>query len=179
MLVLNFNPFPILETKRMVLQRVSVDDAEDLFLLRTNEDAMKFINKALPKSIADIHELIAKMNDNSMRIQWAMALKTENKLIGTIGYHIIDKDHHRAELGYMLHPMQWNKGLMSEAIKAVIDFGFNELGLHSIEARINPANDASAKILMKHEFIKEGYFKESYLFEGTFFDSEIYGLLKK
>ncbi|MEO7265230.1 MAG: GNAT family N-acetyltransferase [Ferruginibacter sp.] len=178
MLVLNFDPFPILETERMILRAVSLEDAEDMFFLRTNEDAMKFINKALPKSIADILELVAKMNDNTMRIQWAMALKTDNKLIGTIGYHIIDKDHHRAELGYMLHPMQWNKGLMSEAIQAVLDFGFNKLGLHSIEARINPANNASSKILLKHNFVKEGYFKESYLFEGTYFDSEIYGLVK-
>jgi ribosomal-protein-alanine N-acetyltransferase len=119
------------------------------------------------------------MNDNTMRIQWAMSLKTDNKLIGTIGYHIIDKDNHRAEIGYMLHPLQWNKGLMSEAIQAVVDYGFNELGLHSIEARINPANEASSKILQKYGFIKEGYFKENYFFEGRFYDSEIYSLLKK
>ncbi len=179
MLVLNFDPFPVLETKSMILRKVSIDDAEDMFLLRTNEDAMKYINKSLPKSMNEIHEMIARMNDNTMRIQWAMTLKADNKLIGTIGYHIIEKEHHRAEIGYMLHPSQWNKGLMSEAIQSVVDFGFNKLGLHSIEARINPANNASSKILQKHGFIKEGYFRESYLFEGKFYDSEIYGLLKK
>lgn len=106
-------------------------------------------------------------------------IKKEDTLVGTIGYHIIEKEHYRAEIGYMLHPKLWSKGLMSEAISVVLDFGFNQMGLHSIEARINPANKQSAKILTKHSFIKEGYFKENYFYNGTFWDSEIYSLLKR
>ncbi len=61
----------------------------------------------------------------------------------------------------MLHPVNWNSGLMSEAITAVIDFGFNQIKLHTIEARINPANVASSKILLKHSFIKEDTLKKA------------------
>jgi len=179
LLELNFDPFPVLETDRLMLRKISMDDAEYLFHLRTNEDAMKYINKPLPKSIDAVKELITKMNDNSVRIQWAVTSKKEDTLVGTIGYHIIEKEHYRAEIGYMLHPKLWSKGLMSEAISVVLDFGFNQMGLHSIEARINPANNQSAKILSKHFFIKEGYFKENYFFEGNFLDSEIYSLVNR
>ena len=174
----NFEPFPTLQTQRLILRKISNEDAEDLFQLRNNDDAMKYINKARPQSIDETKELIAKMNDISQRIQWAITSKEDDKLIGTIGYHVIYKEHHRAEIGYMLHPAQWGKGIMSEAIAAVLDFGFNHIGLHSIEARINPINKASSKILLKHAFEKEGYFKQSFFYQGTYIDSEIYSLIR-
>lgn len=79
----------------------------------------------------------------------------------------------------MLHPQYWNKGLMSEAISKVIDFGFNEMKLHSIEAVINPANNVSRQVLKKFDFIKEAYFKEKFFFEEKFWDQEVYSLLNK
>ena len=119
------------------------------------------------------------MNEITERIQWAIALKTENKIVGTIGYHRIEKEHYRAEVGYMLHPDYWNTGLMTEALKVIIDFGFDEMNLHSIEGNINPNNAVSRKILEKFGFVKEAYFKENYFFNGKFFDSEVYSLLKR
>ena len=175
---LNLSPFPVLETDRLLLRKILLDDAEDIFLLRTNADAMKYIHKPKLNSIDDAKEIIKKMNEPD-RIQWGIILKNENKIIGTIGYHRIEKDHYRAEIGYMLHPLYWNTGMMSEAIIKVIDFGFNEMKLHSIEAIINPGNTISRKILKKFNFIKEAYFKENFFFEGEFFDSEVYSLVKK
>jgi ribosomal-protein-alanine N-acetyltransferase len=154
-----------------------VDDAEDMFLLRTNEDAMKYIKKPKLKSVDGAVELIKVMN-NPDRIQWGITVKKENKIIGIIGYHRIEKEHYRAEIGYMLHPQYWNTGLMSEAITKVIDFGFDEMKLHSIEAIIDPGNVVSRKILQKFNFIKEAYFKGNFFFEGKFFDSEVYSLVK-
>ncbi len=175
---LNFDPFPVLETKRLILRKISMNDAEDMFHLRTNEDAMKYINKPKLTSIDDAKEIIKKMNDPD-RIQWGITLKNKNKIIGTIGYHRIEKEHYRAEIGYMLHPQYWNTGLMSEAIAKVINYGFNEMKLHSMEAIINPGNTISRKILQKFYFIKEAYFKENFFFEGEFYDSEVYSLVKK
>ena len=175
---LNFDPFPVLETERLILRKISMDDAEDMFHLRTNEDAMKYINKPKLTSIDDAKEIIKKMNDPD-RIQWGITLKTSDTIIGTIGYHRIEKEHYRAEIGYMLHPQYWNTGLMSEAITKVINYGFDEMKLHSIEAIINPGNTISRKILKKFNFIKEAYFKENFFFEGKFYDSEVYSLVKK
>ena len=176
MLELNFDPFPLLETERLLLRKVCLDDAEDMFLLRTNAQIMQYIHRARAASIEDAKELIKKMNEPD-RIQWGITLHNNDTLIGTIGYHSILKEHYRAEIGYMLHPGYWNKGLMSEAIAAVIDYGFNEMKLHSIEAIIDPANDVSRKTLQKFNFIKEAYFKENFFFVGNFLDSEVYSLL--
>jgi ribosomal-protein-alanine N-acetyltransferase len=175
---LMFDPFPVIETERLLLRKVSMDDAEDVFFLRTNEEAMKYINKPKLLSIDDAKELIKKMNVPD-RIQWGITLHSANKIIGTIGYHKIEKEHYRAEIGYMLDPQYWNTGLMSEALAKAIDFGFTKMNLHSIEAIINPGNKASRMILKKFNFIKEGYFKENFFFEGKFYDSEVYSLVKK
>ena len=174
---LMFDQFAVIETERLLLRKVVMDDAEDIFLLRTNEAAMKYINKPKLITIDDAKELIKKMNEPD-RIQWGITLKNENKIIGTIGFHRIEKEHYRAEIGYMLDPEYWNKGLMSEAINKVIAFGFSQMNLHSIEAVINPGNTISRKVLQKFSFSKEAYFKENFFFEGEFYDSEIYSLLK-
>src|SRR3954470_731092 len=103
MLEFNFsNPFPALETDRLMLRQVTLHDAEDMFSLRTNEDTMKYINKPKPKVVADVIELINRMNELTERIQWAITIKEQPKLIGTIGYHRVEKDHYRAEVGYMI-----------------------------------------------------------------------------
>ena len=78
----------------------------------------------------------------------------------------------------MLNPKFWKKGIMKEALLRVIDFGFDEMKLHSIEANINPDNEASAKILESTGFVKEAYFKEDFFFEGTFRDTIIYSRLQ-
>ena len=77
----------------------------------------------------------------------------------------------------MLHPNYWRRGLMQEAICAVVAYGFKTLKLHSIEGRINPLNLASANILSKCGFVKEAHFKEDFLFHGRFEDTAIYSLL--
>lgn len=177
MVSLNFEPFPVLETERLVLRKISMEDAADMFVLRTNEAAMKYINKPKLNSIEDAKDLINKMNEPE-RLPWGITLKNENKIIGTIGFHRVEKEHYRAEIGYMLDPGYWNTGLMSEAIAKVINFGFNEMKLHSIEAIINPGNTISRKILQKFNFIQEAYFKENFFFEGKFYDSEVYSLIR-
>jgi len=180
MLDLNFNPFPIIETERLILRRIILEDAPDYFLLRSNVDAMKHICKPLQTSIEETKALIDKVNEMinfNEGIGWAVCFKNENIMIGTVSFHKIAKDHYRAEMGYMLHPKYWRQGIISEAIKAIIDFGFNELKFHSIEAHIDPENTGSEKILQKFNFIKEAYFKENYFYNGQFKDTAVYSLL--
>ena len=181
LLDLSFQPFPVIETDRLILREVTLDDAEAFFQLRTNIDAMRFLDKYLPKKIEEIQELIGKIIEGIQKnesIGWAICMKGNPSLLGTIGYHRIYKEHYRAEIGYMLQPAYWNKGIMSEAITKILDFGFNNMKLHSIEAHINPNNDASKSILKKFKFIKEAYHKENYFFNGKFLDTEIYSLLR-
>jgi ribosomal-protein-alanine N-acetyltransferase len=69
------------------------------------------------------------------------------------------------------------KGIMQEAMSAVIKYGFEKMNLHSIEANVNPANESSIKLLERNDFIKEAYFKENYFYDGKFLDTAIYSLL--
>ncbi|MBI3521003.1 MAG: GNAT family N-acetyltransferase [Bacteroidetes bacterium] len=180
MLELNFDPFPILETERLVLRRTTLDDAQDYFALRSNVDAMKHIAKPLQTSIEETKTLIYKINEMisfNDGISWAVCLKTDPKMIGSVSFHRIEKDHYRAEIGYMLHPSFWKQGIISEAVEAIIDYGFKQLHFHSIEAHIDPANIGSEKILKKHKFVQEAYFKENYYFAGQFLDTAVFSLI--
>ena len=180
MLQLNFDPFPILKSERLLLRKITMEDAEDFFVLRSDVNAMKYIDRPKPGSIQDIYELVAKISAGIQKnesIGWAITLKDKPGMVGSMGFHLIEQENYRAEIGYMLHPSCWNKGYMSEAIKIAIEYGFNEMKLHSIEAKINPENTASARLLKKNQFTKEAYYRENYFFNGKFLDTEIYSLL--
>jgi ribosomal-protein-alanine N-acetyltransferase len=180
MLELNFDPFPVIETERLVLRRTTLDDANDYFYLRSSPEAMKHICKPLQKSVEETKEMIYKINEMiafNDGISWAVCLKNNSKMIGSVSFHRIYKDHYRAEIGYMLHPDFWRLGIISEAVEAIISYGFNILKFHSIEANIDPTNIGSEKLLQKFNFVKEAYFKENYFFNGSFLDTAVYSLI--
>jgi ribosomal-protein-alanine N-acetyltransferase len=180
MLEINFKPFPVLTTERLVLRKKTKDDVHELFFLRSDEHVMKYLDRPKARSIEDAAGFIDMINnalENNEGITWGISLKDDPKLIGNIGFWRIEKGNYRAEIGYALHPAYHKKGIMYEAMKAVLNYGFNVIGLHSVEANINPANTASAKLLEKTGFIKEAHFRQNYFFEGKFLDSVIYSLI--
>ncbi|WP_413668718.1 GNAT family N-acetyltransferase [Mucilaginibacter sp. Mucisp86] len=175
-----FNPFPVLTTERLVLRRFTYNDAADLFEMRSNETVMQYIHRPINKTIDDAIGLIAVIEDllgKNDGVTWCICLKSSDKYIGSIGFWRIEKDNHRAEIGYLLNPAYQGQGIMQEAVTAVIDYGFNLLKLHSIEARVSPDNVASIKLLLKNKFVHEAYFKEDHLFNGRFEDTVVYSLL--
>jgi len=180
MLTLNFTPFPTLTTKRLLLRQIIAEDAPELFFMRTDDRVMKYIERPRPKNIDEtitFINMIADLREKNEIITWGITLKDEPKLIGTVVYLNIKKEHHRAEFGYALHPDYWRKGIMHEVAEAVLAYGFNVMKLHSIEANINPENTGSQKLLEKCGFVREAYFKENFFWEGKFLDSAIYSLL--
>lgn len=182
MLTINFTPFPNLETERLLLRRVDNNDVNEIFSLRSNAETMKYIPRPLVKNIEDALEHIAMIDskiETNDGINWAITLKGNTKLIGVIGHYRVKPEHFRAEIGYMLLPEFQGKGIISEAIKKAVDYGFNEMGLHSIEAIIDPENKASAIVLEKNNFVKEAHLKENEFYEGRFLDTVIYSLLNK
>jgi ribosomal-protein-alanine N-acetyltransferase len=141
---------------------------------------MQFIDRPLATSLKDALQLIQKIGEsliNNEGITWAVTLKNSSALIGTIGFWRIMKEHYRAEIGYLLDPELQGKGFMQEAIHTILEYGFKNMKLHSVEANVNPGNTASIKLLERNHFIKEAHFKENYYYNGKFFDSIIYSLL--
>lgn len=169
--------FPHLTTERLQLNRLSETELPELFVHRSDPKNMNFIHRDPASNADDIKALFDKINNSYNEqegIAWAIRLKESPALVGTIVYHNLIKEHYRAEIGYMIHHPYWNRGIASEAVRAVMQYGFDSLRLHTIEAVINPSNEASRKVLLRNGFIKEGYFRENYFYKGTFYDSEIF-----
>ena len=180
MLEVNFDPFPIFSTERLRLRQLNENDTNDLFILRSDNRVMQFIDRPLAKSPDDALKLIQLITDflkKNEGITWGIELKSDTRLIGTIGLWRIFKEHYRAEIGYLLHPAQQGKGIMQEAFTPILDYGFKTIKLHSIEATVNPENAASIKILERNNFEREAYFKENYFYNGNFLNSAVYSLL--
>jgi ribosomal-protein-alanine N-acetyltransferase len=180
MLNLSFHPFPEQETLRLRLRQIKPADVESLFALRSDREVLTYLDRAPAASLEEVGELIQRIQDdwvNNVSINWAISLPGQEDLIGTIGFWKIDKAHHRAEIGYMLLPAYHRQGLMQEAMRAVLAYGFRQMKTHSVEANVNPNNMASIRLLRKFGFVQEAYFKENYYYAGTFVDSAIYSLL--
>ena len=180
MLNINFDPFPLLTTERLVLRQMNNDDANEIYFLRSDDEMLKYVGRPKATSIEEIMKWMEMVNDALARnegVSWAVTLKNEPRLIGIISFWRIDKQHHRAETGYVLHPDYQKKGIMDEALKAILHYGFHTLKFHSVEANIDPENTASKHLLEHNGFIREAYYKENYFFQEKFWDSAIYSLL--
>lgn len=175
-------PFQNLESERLLLRQVSPNDIHEVFALRSNPETMEFIPRPLATTLDEALDHIKMINDKieaNEGINWAITEKGNPKLLGVIGHYRIKWEHFRSEIGYMLLPEYQGKGIVSEAIQMVVDYGFNEMKMHSLEAIIDPENIASAKVLEKNHFVKEAHLKENEFYNGKFLDTVIYSLLKK
>ena len=180
MLDIQFHSFPVLTTQRLILRAITEKDAREIFRLRSNENVMQYIDRPRPQTTDDALSyinIIVNALKNNEGITWGISLKHNDTLIGTIGFWRLEKENHRAEIGYMLDDAFQRQGIMQEALHAVLDFGFNVMLLHSVEANINPMNIASMKILEKNNFVREAHFRENYYYNGKFLDSYVYSLL--
>lgn len=176
-----FDEFPLIETDRLILREIKPDDADYIFEIYSDTEAMKYFGRETFKSVDDAFLWINKIHDdfkNKEGIRWGITLKDTGRYIGSGGIWRIIKDHFRGEIGYELNPKYWNRGLMYEALMPMIDFAFGKMNLHSIEANTDPENSASVRLLEKTGFVKEGHFKENYYSKGKFLDSAVYSLIK-
>lgn len=182
MLQFDFTPFPILETENLILRQIRLDDAKEVFELRSNAETMKFIPRPLAETMEDTEKFIIECNEAIVKndlLNWAIATKSEDKLIGMIGFFRMQPENFRGEIGYILNPNFHGKGIMKEATEKALSFGFETLQFHSIEAVIDPKNYSSEKLLQKTGFTKEAHFKENFFYNNEFLDTVIYSLLKK
>jgi ribosomal-protein-alanine N-acetyltransferase len=183
MLEIIFLPFPLLKTQRLILRQVNVNDADAILSLRSNDEVMRYIPRPYLKNKDEALGLITLFDDkieSGVAVNWGICYLDEpDKLLGIIGYYRMKPEHYRAEVGYMLFPEYHGKGIGSEALQKVIQYGFNEMKLHSIEAILDPENKGSEKVLIKNGFVKEGHFIENEFYEGRFLDTLIYSKLNK
>ena len=152
-------PFPNLTTDRLFLRELRPEDAEEIFRLRSDESVNQFVDRQRAATIADAEEFIQKilvLTENNESLYWAITMIGEAKLIGTIVYWNIVKEQCQAELGYELLPEYQRKGVMTEALKKVIEFGFEQSKFKKIIAEPNKRNTRSINLLKKLGFELSG-----------------------
>lgn len=181
MLQLNYNPFPDLVSERLLFRKLKETDSKDVFRLRSNPERMKYIPRPILESEEQALDMILMMNarlEENTDINWAVCEKETGNFIGFMGFYRTQPENYRTEIGYMVLPEFERKGYVTEAVATMIDYAFKIQNFHSIEAVIDPENTASARILEKNGFKKEGHFRENSYFGGKFWDAVHYGLLK-
>jgi ribosomal-protein-alanine N-acetyltransferase len=177
MLKVNFGDFPVLQTERLLLDRFEPEDAQTFFDLRNHPDVIKYLDRDPDRSVVEVRNLIGKIQqsfDQVDGITWAIRKEAGGKAIGSVGIWRIDKENHRGEIGYLLGPEHWGQGLITEAIAAVMEYGWRIIDLHTMEGNTAVGNAASHAVLMKLGFEKEAHFKQNWHFQGQFLDSVIF-----
>jgi len=140
------------------LRRLTSEDAQEIYSLRSNESVNLYLDRQPALSLDDAHVFIEKINatiDKNDGIYWAICLKENPRLIGTICYFDFSETEESAEIGYELHPFYQHKGIMHEALSVIIPFGFQTLGLKSIAAVLSADNENSIRLLEKNRFRQE------------------------
>lgn len=169
-----------IQTPRLLLKSITPTFIHNLFESKSEEEIKKQFN-----TDANGYNHLKEMSQNGMETHrislfYFLLFDKETQLcIGECGFHTWNKTHHRAELFYNLKDDSYKrKGLMTETLDVVIDFGFQDLHLHRIQALTASWNLASIKLLEKFDFKKEGILREDYFVDGKFEHSECYSLLK-
>ena len=177
-----FTGFPSLTTNRLFLRHIQPTDAEDLFATFADEEAMQFYGHEPHRSVDETHALIEQIQARYGRreaIRWGITLKGQDRVIGSCGFHHFDTGFHRAETGYELQRAFWGQGVMTEAVSAILTYGFDFMGLHRVEAIIDIANERSKGLLLKLGFSYEGNLRQRYFFRDRFEDEHFFGLLRE
>lgn len=175
------NTFPVLETQRLILRKITTDDANNILTYLSDEEVMQYYGLAPFSSIKDALDEISwyhSIEENKTGIRWGITLKESGVVIGSCGFHNTVAQHFRSEIGFELSRDHWRKGIAGEAIGAIIDYGFGQMNFQRIEALIEPSNMASQKTVEKLGFIREGLLRNYEFTNGKFDDLYMYSLLK-
>lgn len=173
--------FPEIQTQRMLLRKFRREDSKDMLVYLSDPEVMKHYGIAPFSSEQDAADEIKwydSLIEQGLGIRWAITLGEDGPVIGSCGFHNLARRHNRADLGYELSRDYWGRGLMTEAIRAILAYGFTELELNRIQALVEPGNEASIAMLRKLGFTQEGLLAEYEYTLGKYDDLWMFSLLK-
>jgi len=180
MLLPDANTLPTLVADRIVIRPLAATDVPAVFEIFGNPEVARYgSSPALTRLeeaeqlVTDIHTLFAARS----LFQWGIALRDNDAVIGTCTLAHIDTTHRRAEIGFALARAHWRRGYVAEALPKVLEFAFEVLGCHRIEADVDPRNTASLRTLERAGFQREGYLHHRYFVHDEWHDSVMLGLL--
>lgn len=173
---------PTISGEKVSLRWLTENDIDSLLTIFSDREVMRYWSSPAMNERGEAVEYLADIHKFFRRgelFQWGVALNENDLIIGTCTLAAIDKQNRRAEIGYALRRDYWGKGLMRDALEALIDYAFNNMNLHRIEADVDPRNASSIRSLERLGFMREGFLRERWIVNGEIQDALFYGLLKK
>jgi ribosomal-protein-alanine N-acetyltransferase len=173
---------PTLETERLILRKMVLNDAEAVFAYASNSEVSRYTLWETHRSIEDSRaflEFATQKYENGGEPDWGIVYRGNGCLVGACGLVNWEAEHARAEVGFVLSREYWGRGLMSEAVRAILRFGFERMNLNRIEARCIAENAASARVMEKAGMVYEGTLRQREYIKGTYRDIKLYAILKK
>ncbi len=172
-----------IETQRLILRRITMNDAHDMFNQWTSDPQVtEYLTWQHHQTIDDTKQIIAlwlKELESDETYKWCMHHKETNQVIGTIDIVATNERNQCGVIGYCLSRSYWNQGLMSEALWHMMDYCFNKVGFHRLEATHLSENPASGKVMLKCGMKHEGVQRKKFLgHDGLFHDLDFYGILR-
>jgi ribosomal-protein-alanine N-acetyltransferase len=175
--------FPYLETKRLLLREIVASDAQDVFSIHSDQRAMRWFGSDPLTSIQEAKKLIdvfagwRQLANPGTR--WGIQHKADLRFLGSCGLFKWNRSWKSCVMGYELAPFARGQGFMSEALSAVLGWGFENMELNRVEAQVHPENLASTKLLSKLGFVQEGCMREAGFWHGSHHDLQQFALLRR
>lgn len=176
-----FSALPVLETPRLVLRPLRRGDARDVYAFASDPEVARYVLWDPHRSLSDARSYIAYMRGlyrRGLPASWAVVLRESGCVIGTIGFMWYSEANRSAEIGYSLSRSQWNRGLATEALRAVIHSSFGMLPLNRLEAQHDLRNPASGRVMEKCGMKQEGVLRQRIRNKGEWADVALYSILR-
>ncbi|WP_342434154.1 GNAT family protein [Neobacillus sp. FSL H8-0543] len=177
-----FGDFPVLETERLFLRKISLKDVDDMFSYCSKEEVAKYVTWNAHRTISDTMEFVEftlEQYANKKVAPWGIEYKENGKLIGSIDFVSWQLNHKTAEIGYVLSQDYWGNGIITEAVKEVIRFGFEKMGVVRIQARCFEENAGSERVMEKAGMSFEGTLRKAMLAKGKHQNLKVYSIVKE
>ena len=173
--------FPVLETGRLILRELCQADAGALYPIWSDPRVTEYFVLEPFETLQQTQDMISLLTylpEAEQGFRWAIALRATGTVVGTCGFHNRREEHCRTEIGYELSSNYWGQKIMTEALTAILTFGFCRLDFNRVEAFVNFGNVKSTGLLEKLGFTRDGLLREYEFARGVFVDQYCYSLLK-
>ncbi|WP_334187630.1 GNAT family N-acetyltransferase [Noviherbaspirillum sp.] len=175
------SPFPQIVTPRLVLRQILPQDVDALYAIHSDRNWMQWygVEPITERYEAlQLAEMFVSWHAAGSGFRWGLERRDDGRLIGTCGLFRWNKSWCNCVIGYEIAPDCSGQGLMLEAVQAILDYGFNDMGLHRVQAETHPDNFPSIKLAERLGFRFEGVHREQACWGGRFHDLNCYSLLR-
>jgi ribosomal-protein-alanine N-acetyltransferase len=173
--------FPIIRTNRYLLRQFAETDLENVFTGLSHPDVIKYygVNFTSLEATKKQMKWFAELENNGAGIWWAVCSPDNTIFYGAGGLYYVNKEHKKAEIGFWLLPDYWKNGMMTEIIPVIVNYGFDQMGLHRIEGFVESGNFNCKNAMAKLNFTHEGTMTDCEVKKGNYISLDIYAKINE